>query len=189
MNPRYPFEPRWYAPGAPGLRLPINLKGWLVHQGSLTQRIRYQCAATFWVEVLQQLQDLPLASERSQLAMQPRELALIRRVRLCCGEQPLVYARSLIPMRSLQGAGRQLKFLGNRPLGSVLFSDPKASRGPMEFARLLPGHRLFEQAAFGLDPQPAEFWGRRTLFFFAGKPLLVNEVFLPRVTGMSELSS
>jgi chorismate--pyruvate lyase len=110
--------------------------------------------------------------------MAPHALALVREVELCCGEQPWVFARSLIPLQSLQGAGRRLQFLGDRPLGSLLFSDPKATRGPMEFARLLPGHCLYEKALANRAQRPAQLWGRRTLFFFAGKPLLVNEVFL-----------
>lgn len=120
----------------------------------------------------------PLASERERLNMAPRALALVREVELCCGESPWVYARSLIPLQSLQGAGRRLKFLGTRPLGSLLFSDPKATRGPMEFACLLPGHSLYERALARRPERPELLWGRRTLFLFAGKPLLVNEVFL-----------
>jgi chorismate--pyruvate lyase len=167
------------------------LEEWLLHQGSLTQQLRLCCGANFNVRLQSQLCSQPLASERRLLAMPPKALALVREVQLCCGNTVWVFARSIIPIKSLQGAARRLKHLGAKPLGSLLFSDPKATRGLMEFAPLLPGHLLYTKAmatqAFDqavLDPSnrlPTEVWARRSLFFYAGKPLLVNEVFLPEI--------
>lgn len=177
-SPSRPAEPRWHESTTLDLRPPQQVRDWLEDEGSLTRRLRLRCGPEFHV-VLQPLKNArPLASERKSLGMAPQALALVREVKLCCGDSSWVYARSLIPLQSLQGAGRRLRFLGNRPLGSLLFSDPKATRGPMEFARLLPGHCLYEKAVGQRQERPALLWGRRTLFFFAGKPLLVNEVFL-----------
>ena len=51
-------------------------------------------------------------------------------------------------------------------------------------ARLQPGHPLFELATKHLHQKPAELWGRRTLFYYAQKPLLVNEIFLPDIAAV-----
>lgn len=182
-------EPRWRRLGALGPQLPGDLEPWLLHQGSLTQRLRLCCGPGFNVQLRSQRYHVPLASERRLLAMPPKALALVREVRLCCGADAWVFARSLIPLQSLQGAGRRLGHLGTKPLGSLLFSDPKATRGLMEFAPVLPGQLLYEDAMAGeavplLKPSmvpPAELWARRSVFFYAGKPLLVNEVFLPGI--------
>lgn len=71
--------------------------------------------------------------------------------------------------------------LGNRPLGAVLFADPGVVRGVTQYSQLLPGQELFESAVAGLSIRPGSLWGRRTLFYLAAKPLLVNEIFLPGI--------
>ena len=108
------------------------------------------------------------------------ELAIIREVELLCFGQPWVFARTLIPARSLQGAARRLAFLGDRPLGEVLFADPHMQRGDIQMARITERHRLFFRATKHLS-KAEEIWGRRSLFKLAGNPLLVNEIFLPDI--------
>ena len=107
--------------------------------------------------------------------------ALVREVELLCHDQPWVFARTVIPATSLRGPARRLGRLRERPLGQVLFADPRTRRGSTEIARLLPRHPLFNVAVGALPQIPAEIWGRRTLFYFAGHPLLVNEIFLPKI--------
>ncbi|MEO5343265.1 MAG: chorismate lyase [Gammaproteobacteria bacterium SHHR-1] len=154
------------------------MRDWLEDSGSLTRRLQAACGQGFGVQLLEQRRHRPLPSEAARLALHPGRLALVREVRLNCGDQTWVFARSLIPLTSLRGAARRLTRLGNRPLGALLFADPSAERGLMEFARLQPGQSLYEKAVAGLAQRPERLWGRRTLFRFAGKPLLVNEVFL-----------
>jgi chorismate lyase len=156
---------------------------WLGEQGSLTRRVQLACPGRFWVEVLRQERRRPYASEVALLRVRPTTRALVREVRLHCAQASWVYARTLIPVTSLRGAARRLTLLGSRPLGAVLFADPSAVRLAMEFACLLPGHLLFETAVAGLSRRPPLLWGRRTLFRLAGKPLLVNEIFLPELFG------
>lgn len=172
-------EPTWYPEGSHRLAPPSVARDWLVDAGSLTRRVQAACDGEFRVEVRRQTRSRPLPSETARLKMRNHVVALVREVSLRCGEQPWVFARTLIPLSSLRGSARRLTMLGNRPLGALLFADPSAERGSMEFARLLPGHHQFELAAAGLEQRPAELWGRRTLFHFDGKPLLVNEIFLP----------
>ena len=111
-------------------------------------------------------------------------IGMIREVELLCGSTPGVFARTVIPTASLKGAAGRLAHLGERPLGAVLFARPTTRRGRVEFARLTPGQPFYEAAVANLDDRPNALWGRRTLFFYEGKPLLVNEIFLsgvPRV--------
>ncbi len=104
---------------------------------------------------------------------------MVREVELLCDGVPWVFARTLIPASSLTGAARQLTRLGERPLGEVLFTHRQMQRGVTEMARLTPRHRLFADASGRLERRVESVWGRRTLFYLAGKPLLVNEIFLP----------
>ncbi len=159
----------------------MGLCDWLRDDGSLTAKLVRACNGRFRVRVLRQGWGRPLYSESRLLRMRRGETALVREVELLCAETPWVFARTLIPASSLRGPARRLADLGERPLGAVLFADPSMRRGATQIARLQPRHPLFAAATGSLEDQPAELWGRRTLFYLSGKPLLVNEIFLPAI--------
>jgi len=165
-------------------KLPKPAQDWLFDRCSLTLRLQRACSAAndrFSVRVISQHRHRPQPDERRLLGMHEHEYALIRQVYLLCGEQRWVFARTVVPLRSLKGRGRCLANLGSRPLGAMLFADRSVRRGRMQVARLLPGIHVFDQAVAGLAVLPECIWGRRSLFHYAGRPLLVNEIFLPDV--------
>ena len=86
--------------------------------------------------------------------------------------------------RDPSGSARKLAYLGDRPLGAALFSTPTTRRQRVEMARVLPRHPLFAAAVDHLDGDARELWGRRTLFQYADKPLVVNEIFLPDIPAL-----
>lgn len=139
------------------------------------------CDGHFSVRLLGQWRAHPLPSERRLLQIADRERVLVREVELQCDEDSWVFARTLIPPSSLCGRARRLGYLGNRPLGAVLFADPTTRRDRVEVGHLGHRHPLFARAVKNLDHEPEVLWGRRTLFHYAGRPLLVNEIFLPGI--------
>ncbi|MEN8167512.1 MAG: chorismate lyase [Pseudomonadota bacterium] len=162
--------------------MPASVQSWLRDEGSLTRRVVEACGeGRFRVRLLHQGWGTPLYSEGRVLRLRRGEATLIREVELLCDECPWVFARTLIPATSLKGSARRLTQLGEKPLGAVLFSDPKINRGITQMARLQPRHPLFAAATAHLERQPKELWGRRTLFHIAKRPLLVNEIFLPDI--------
>ncbi|MET0027286.1 MAG: chorismate lyase [Candidatus Thiodiazotropha sp.] len=174
-------EPLW-SQGRPHgyVGVPKPVQSWLTDTGSLTRRVIQHCdGGCFRVRLLRQDWGRPLNSERQVLGMRRGLLALIRDVVLMCDETPWVFARTLIPVTTFKGSARRLMQLGERPLGAVLFSDPKVSRGTTQIARLYPGNTLFDIARQQLSETPDHLWGRRTLFYVGHRPLLVNELFLP----------
>ncbi len=177
-----PLEPKWRTwTHQPVAGLPAAVAPWLRDTGSLTRRVIESCDGDFRVRLLRQRWGRPFDSERRLLGSRSGIRALIREVELWCGGEPWVFARSVIPATSLHGPARRLASLGERPLGAVLFADPRVRRGDTQVARLLPRHPLFQVAVRDLDAVPSELWGRRTLYRFAGHPLLVNEIFLPAI--------
>ena len=165
--------------------LSASIRAWLFDTCSLTQRLQQACAASgrggFAVKVLSQRRMRPYHDERLLLGMPEHQMALVRQVQLTCAGQPWVFARTVIPVRSLSGRGRRLARLGNRPLGAMLFADRTVRRGRLQVARLTPGNAVFTSAVSGLTQLPDEIWGRRSVFHYDGRPLLVNEIFLPDV--------
>ena len=159
--------------------LPAGLGAWLFDPGSLTRRLRQACSGFFRVQVLGQTWARPLPSEAELLAVDHRRYVWTREVQLFCDTEPWVFARTVIPPVTLRGRGHRLQYLGDRPLGEVLFTDPRTRRGEVEIARITPAQRLHQRAFGKFAEAPTVIWGRRSLFRIDGRPLLVYEVFLP----------
>jgi len=150
----------------------------MTDEGSLTQRLKNYCPNRFTVRVLDEQWTRPDHSEAKLLHIPRSQKVLLRQVHLLCGDQLCVYARSVIPLVTLQGKHRRLLYLGNKPLGEYLFSSPNLERSRIEWGQLLPGSSLY---AVAMDNHSSDrsVWGRRSLFYIDKKPLLVSEFFLP----------
>ncbi len=148
------------------------LRQWLLDDGSLTRRLIQLCGHDFNVQLLGACRGRLRQDERRALSVREGEQAHVREVYLCSGSMPLVYARTVIPLTTLQGTARRLAHMGKRPLGALLFSSKGMRRAGIQVSRL-PGNRL----QCDLNNEPV--WGRRSVFYLADKPLMVSEYFLP----------
>ena len=168
------------------VHMPHAMRDWLLDSASLTLRIKSYCQnnqlGCFSVRLLSQGMAIPSNDEVQRLKIKNRRYALIREVVLYCGETPLIYARTVIPVNTLTGPQRRLGHLGSRPLGEFLFAQPELQRDVMEIAQVKPGHQLYDSALNCIAQNPGYFWARRSVFRLGKKPLLVAEVFLPEVT-------
>jgi chorismate lyase len=177
-------EPRWTPLAARRLAgMPLREHAWLSDRGSLTRSMTASCGGRFRVELLRQAPGRILPGEARLLDIGVGRRALVREVRLYCGPDAWVFARTLIPLHSLRGPASNLARLGQRPLGEVLFSDPQTRRLRIEIARITRRHHLFWSATRHLGERPAAISGRRTLFEYRGRRILVNELFLPGIGG------
>ncbi|PSF14644.1 chorismate--pyruvate lyase family protein [Marinobacter shengliensis] len=162
---------RWYRSlAAAGLHNPAvhgPARHWLQVEGSFTRALQQQCRYRFHVEVCNEGFAVPTLEEARRLGLAPRQRAWIREVRLCGDSQPWVLARTVIPLACLEGNGRRLRNLGNKPLGAYLFSRPEWLRGPLETGLC--------QNTDGQQPQLA----RRSLFHRGNEALMVGEYLLP----------
>lgn len=162
------------------LSAPRTLRRWLADKGSLTQRLSSRCP-NFSVRVLQQGRAAPLLDEAALFNLrQPAELVQERDVLLLCGKQPAVFAHTIFTRESLRRVWQPVGRLGNRSLGTLLFSNPRVQRGRMQYSKLDRRHplyrRIMRQTTGSL---PASLWARRSLFLLDNQPMLVTEVFLP----------
>jgi chorismate--pyruvate lyase len=162
-------------------QVPAGWWEWLLDPASLTQRLQRACEGRFSVEVIRQCWDKPLHNEARAMGLLESRRALIREVYLHCDGRPWVFARTVIPHTTLTGRERRLMHLGNKPLGAVLFAEPRMQRGEVELACIHPGQRLFRVATQRQQQNPVEIWGRRSVFRLHDKPLLVSEIFLPGI--------
>ena len=156
-------------------------RGWLQNRGSLTQLIQRRCCGEFSVKPVFQSLAAVCGDELAVMNLRRNELALVREVYLYCGETPVVFAHSVVARQDLRGAWRSLIGLGNKSLGTVLFTNPIVKRTPLRFKKLTAAHPLFSRACRKLQVKPASLWARRSLFTLHGQSILVTEVFLPSI--------
>lgn len=174
--PALSFKSRWYSRRQLfNLAVPQQLLSWLFDPSSLTARLQRWCPGQFRVELISQQIARPSRDELQVLGLHYGESALVRQVRLYCGQHAVVYARTVIPLRTLTGRQRSYANLGNRSLGSMLFADRSMRRGPVMATRLDPSSRIFNYTG----ATDSAVWGRRSVFYVSNKPLLVSEYFLP----------
>jgi chorismate--pyruvate lyase len=127
----------------------------LLDPGSLTKKLQALAKQSFSVKVLNE--GFVWLSPRAfpELALQTKQAVWCREVELCVDGEVFVKAETYIPLLTLQGPGRQLQLLKNRPLGKILFRDPSLKRSPFK----MKGNT------------------RSSVFYFHGQPLLVRESF------------
>lgn len=165
----HPASPGWstrlhVAPS----RLSSFWRSWLFDQGSLTTRLVELNQGEFSVEVSYEGYTRPTAAECKELRLSSSARIWSREVVLKLGSCPVVYARTVVPQRSLKGPARQLRFLGNQSLGTFLFAQPSLRRSPLKVSRCQS-----ERSASQLDVK----WCRRSVFHIFGRPLMVSEAF------------
>ena len=160
--------------------LPEAYAPWLRDHGSLTARIRQRCTHFAVQPVRNGL--ARIAFDESRVLKTPsRQFAYSREVFLLADHQPVVFAHSACATQHLHGAWLAMRGLGNRSLGSLLFSHPLVIRHPLHYLALRSHHPLYRRAASVLDNPPTTLWARRSSFYLHGTPLLVTEVFLPEI--------
>ena len=171
-------------PHDPWLALPPShphpLRPWLTERGSLTARLQAR-TGRFRVEVLNQGLKRVNRDEARLVELDAARKGLVREVILRCNEQPTVFAHSVACPRHIRRTWRFVARLGSRPLGHVLFANPRVSRMALHFQHIDRRHPLYRRIRQWLPALPTQLWARRSVFMLKRSPMLVTEVFLPAV--------
>jgi len=166
-------------------KLDDNLKDWLLDRQSLTKRL-IASSERFRVQVLGQ-QVTTCAPHEANEDIAVGEAVIAREVLLFCDEIPHVFARSLLPLRSLTGNQSELSRLGNESLGQVLFNHPDLKRKCIEVANF-DANVQFPTILKHFNLAATKWlWGRRSVFVIEQKPLMVAEVFLPNALAYEQV--
>ncbi|MAI42725.1 MAG: hypothetical protein CMP95_09715 [Gammaproteobacteria bacterium] len=139
-----------------------DILSWLLEEGSITKRISSKAA--FRLQIL--FDSLGLADEDEYTFLDLDESPIrIREVSLYGDEEPLVFARSVIPELTSRKGSPSLGTIGSSPLGDLLFQSDVFIQTNRWFA---PFH----------NAQKKVVWGRLTRYEVEAYPLIVMEVFL-----------
>jgi chorismate--pyruvate lyase len=159
-------------------RVPESLKPWLAEPGLLTARVRATCGDATSLRLLR-LEPARLAPRlRATLAVDDTG-CLVREVEINCGARRWVFAQSVFPDSTVERYP-WLGELGDNGLGESLARVEDVRRGPLEYVELAPTHEL-ARAALGTAAHSGVLWARRAIYRLGGRPILVQEVFLPGI--------
>ena len=138
-----------------------EILSWLNEAGSITSRIK-----SFSNFKLKLLKDGPGEVDiiEDDLIISNYEENNIREVILLSNEEPLIYAKSIIPLETIKLGLNILGNLKENPLGDILFSNPEIKKKYMFFARFQSKEEIF--------------YGRKGIYTVKGYPFSVCEIFL-----------
>ncbi|MFT4022028.1 MAG: chorismate lyase [Acinetobacter sp.] len=138
-----------------------TLSTWLHATGSLTQQLTQLGQGQFSVQpIAEHCQRISL-KDSQWMGVSPRHCAWVREAFLYGSEKEAwVKAKSIFPIKTIQGKARIFRFLGKRPIGFFLFqrTSPECQRRVMY-----------------LD----EGWTRQSCYTWHGCKFIVQETFLP----------
>ena len=138
-----------------------EIKSWLLEQGPITKRIK--SIAEFRLELIQDELSDATDDEILFLKIDSEEIR-IREVILYGNENPMVFARTIIPDTTIEKGLKELGKIGNKPLGDILFEKDIFSKEDIVFASFKDKESLF--------------WGRKIKYTVKDQPFSVMEVFL-----------
>lgn len=166
-------DPVWRC-GFVGLPPAKAWRSWLLEPASLTRRCQRMCRH-FGVRLLAQSRQAAHCDE-SRPGRQ-----MVREVLLECDGQAVIFAHSVLSTVRSGSLGRWYGRLGQRSLGSLLFSHPGFRRGAIELTRLDQRHALHARVEAALGQAMPVLWARRSRHRYGQHSVLVTEVFLPEI--------
>lgn len=164
---------RWFG-------VPSHVRSWLDWPTSLTQRIATHLNGPVRVNVLSERHDRLLAAERALLGVAGHN-GRVREVQLEVHGKRYVVARTVFADAAARGANHCLRELGDRALGSLLFTSMRAPVVVRQFASLTPHSSLWRVLHATLPTDERHLWARRAVHSLRAQPLLVTEIFLPQL--------
>ena len=138
-----------------------EILSWLNESGSITSRIK--SFSDFKLKLLRDGPGEVDASEDDLIISNYRENN-IREVLLYSDEEPLIYAKSIIPLETIRLGLDILGNLKENPLGDILFSNPEIKKEYMLFSKFESNKKIF--------------YGRKGIYTVKGFPFSVCEIFL-----------
>lgn len=153
-----------------------NIRAILLDKQSLTQKLK-GISKYFQVKLLQENWALPDSKIATEFGIALSEKIFKRSVALCEGDQVWILANTFIPQKTIE-AEPELIHLGNRSLGSILFSHPNMRRSEISLDEN-PDWGNWETLSKSFsNVNLTQARVRSSLFYLNDQPLLVQECFL-----------
>jgi len=153
-------------------------KHWLMDTYVLTSGLNAIQNADCQLGVIDETLNLLSDEEMMAFIDQNTHTAWIRQIYHLVDDTPVIYARTVAPRVTFEQNQEALLSLKTRPIGeTMLYGKKNVKRSPF-FYRQIHHHEPCYQRAFTTPDHPKTLWGRRSLFYISGDPLLITEVFM-----------
>ena len=138
-----------------------SIKSWLSESGPITKRI--SANENFELNLLREEIDEVDETEKKYLGNSIGDIK-VREVVLLGNKVPKVYAKSLIPVKTIKKGFSKLGSLGTKPLGDILFEKNIFNKIDVMYSSFVHEDSIF--------------WGRKTKYLVKNLPFSVMEIFL-----------
>ena len=138
-----------------------SIKSWLIENGPITKRI--SAKEDFELNLIRDEIGEVDEEDKKYLGDTKGDIK-VREVILLGNKTPKVYAKSLIPIRTIEKGFSKLGNLGNMPLGDILFEKDIFNKIDVLYSFFSYKSNIF--------------WGRKTKYLVKNLPFSVMEVFL-----------
>ena len=138
-----------------------SIKSWLSESGPITKRI--SANENFELNLLREEIDEVDETEKKYLGNFIGDIK-VREVVLLGNKVPKVYAKSLIPVKTIKKGFSKLGSLGTKPLGDILFEKNIFNKIDVMYSSFIHEDSIF--------------WGRKTKYLVKNLPFSVMEIFL-----------
>ena len=156
------------------------LSTFLFENGSLSRLIQDRFKRKLHIDLINESWSTAMTYEKKLLSLRNYEIIFARESYLSCNNKKLVYARTVIPRKTLNAQNHTLTRLGQKPLGGILFNNNKIFRENIKYAKLPLHNELHNKAKKNCNIY-SDLYGRQSIFYVKNKPLLLIEVFLPDI--------
>lgn len=137
------------------------VKSWLLESGPITKRIGLQ--RKFKLELLSDSIADVENQDQEFLGSKSKEFK-VREVILHGDDTPIVFARTIIPVLTIEDGLEELGRLGSKPLGDILFERKIFQKKDSVYA--------------SFEYKQNSFWGRKIKYLVNEQPFSVMEIFL-----------
>jgi len=148
----------------------------LTEQGSLTELMKELMGASPVLKCMTEGRGRVNREEQQLLAIPPRQMAHVREITMGTAQNDWLFARTIIPTKTLKNGAKRLSQMKGVPLGKVLFGQMKAQRTQMRLDLVFVDEVGLEDLGIAID---FPLWQRRSVFQLNTGPLLITEIFLP----------
>ena len=138
-----------------------SIKSWLIENGPITKRI--SAKEDFELNLIRDEIGEVDEIEKRYLGKSIGDIK-VREVILLGNKIPKVYAKSLIPVKTIEKGFSKLGNLGNMPLGDILFEKDIFNKIDVMYSSFSHKSKIF--------------WGRKTKYSVKNLPFSVMEIFL-----------
>ena len=152
-----------------------NLNLWIKNKKSLTNRIKD--IASLKIKLITNKRNIFLLSEKQFFSSYRPETLFLREVIIFANDDPIMYARTVLPYKYLRSHWAEIKNLKTNSLSEVVYDKPCIKRSNFSYLPSSLNNNIIKKIhLYGLETKKLEI-GRQSHFKYKKENILLTEFF------------